>query len=141
MHLGPVITHPGPQATLTVTHRLGAGLGAREAIMKPASPTQVGVCIDGYNLYYATRCGAAGTYSLLRPSDSRRILDSKLDQIEAAGVDFVVAVNPAASTSFKPGCASAVLESRPSTSPNCSSRRCRMAFLGDRNLLSSVGPG
>ncbi len=39
-------------------------------------------------------CGAAGTYSLLRPRDSRRILDPKLDAIEAAGVDYVVAVNP-----------------------------------------------
>ncbi|WP_410808956.1 (Fe-S)-binding protein [Micromonospora sp. 067-2] len=42
----------------------------------------------------ATCCGAAGTYSLLRPEESRRILDAKLDEIEAAGVDFVVAVNP-----------------------------------------------
>jgi glycolate oxidase iron-sulfur subunit len=39
-------------------------------------------------------CGAAGTYSLLRPTDSRRILDPKLDEITAAGVDYVVAVNP-----------------------------------------------
>lgn len=39
-------------------------------------------------------CGSAGTYSLLRPRDSKRILDPKLDAIEAAGVDYVVAVNP-----------------------------------------------
>jgi glycolate oxidase iron-sulfur subunit len=39
-------------------------------------------------------CGSAGTYSLLRPRDSRRILEPKLDAIEAAGVDLVVAVNP-----------------------------------------------
>ena len=39
-------------------------------------------------------CGAAGTYALVRPRDSRRVLDPKLDQIEAAGVDYVVAVNP-----------------------------------------------
>jgi glycolate oxidase iron-sulfur subunit len=39
-------------------------------------------------------CGAAGTYSILRPGDSKRILDDKLDEIEAAQVDFVVAVNP-----------------------------------------------
>ncbi|MFV2112432.1 (Fe-S)-binding protein [Micromonospora sp. LOL_025] len=42
----------------------------------------------------ATCCGAAGTYSLLRPKESRRILDAKLDEIEASGVDLVVAVNP-----------------------------------------------
>jgi glycolate oxidase iron-sulfur subunit len=39
-------------------------------------------------------CGAAGTYALLRPDDSRRVLDDKLDEIEAADLDLVVAVNP-----------------------------------------------
>jgi glycolate oxidase iron-sulfur subunit len=39
-------------------------------------------------------CGAAGTYSMLRPAESRRLLAEKLDSIEAAGVDLVVAVNP-----------------------------------------------
>ena len=39
-------------------------------------------------------CGAAGTYALLRPVDSRRVLDQKLDEIEAAGLDYVIAVNP-----------------------------------------------
>jgi glycolate oxidase iron-sulfur subunit len=41
-----------------------------------------------------TCCGAAGTYALLRPADSRRILDAKIDEIEAAGVDYLVVVNP-----------------------------------------------
>ena len=39
-------------------------------------------------------CGAAGTYSLLRPKDSRAVLDPKLDDIEAAAVDYLVVVNP-----------------------------------------------
>jgi len=39
-------------------------------------------------------CGAAGTYSMLRPHDSRRILAAKLDAIEAASVDVVAVVNP-----------------------------------------------
>ena len=39
-------------------------------------------------------CGAAGTCALVRPRDSRRVLDPKLDQIGAAGIDYVVAVNP-----------------------------------------------
>ena len=39
-------------------------------------------------------CGSAGTYSLLRPADSRRLLAPKLDAYQAAGVDYVVAVNP-----------------------------------------------
>jgi glycolate oxidase iron-sulfur subunit len=41
-----------------------------------------------------TCCGAAGTYALVRPKDSRRVLDPKLAQIAEADVDFVVAVNP-----------------------------------------------
>lgn len=39
-------------------------------------------------------CGAAGTYALLRSADSRKVLAPKLAEIEAAGVDYVVAVNP-----------------------------------------------
>ena len=39
-------------------------------------------------------CGSAGTYSLLRPRDSKRVLAPKLDAYEAAGVDYVVTVNP-----------------------------------------------
>jgi len=39
-------------------------------------------------------CGAAGTYALVRPRDSRRVLDPKIDEIEAARIDYVVAVNP-----------------------------------------------
>lgn len=39
-------------------------------------------------------CGAAGTYAILRPADSKRVLDRRLDEIEAADLDYVVAVNP-----------------------------------------------
>jgi glycolate oxidase iron-sulfur subunit len=39
-------------------------------------------------------CGAAGTYSLLRPRDSRAVLAPKLDEVEAAGIDYLVVVNP-----------------------------------------------
>ncbi len=42
----------------------------------------------------AACCGAAGTYALLRPKDSRRVLDPKLDEIEAAGIDYLIVVNP-----------------------------------------------
>ncbi|MGW7480620.1 (Fe-S)-binding protein [Nonomuraea muscovyensis] len=41
-----------------------------------------------------TCCGAAGSYALVRPRDSRRVLDAKLDEIEAAGLDCVAVVNP-----------------------------------------------
>ncbi|MFF1271966.1 (Fe-S)-binding protein [Streptomyces marokkonensis] len=39
-------------------------------------------------------CGAAGTYALLRPADSRKVLDPKLTEVETADVDYVVALNP-----------------------------------------------
>ncbi|MFJ6661843.1 (Fe-S)-binding protein [Streptomyces sp. NPDC091377] len=39
-------------------------------------------------------CGAAGTYAMLRPTDSRAVLDPKLDALERAEVDYIVAVNP-----------------------------------------------
>jgi glycolate oxidase iron-sulfur subunit len=42
----------------------------------------------------ATCCGAAGTYALLRPKESQQVLAPKLDQIERAGIDVVVVVNP-----------------------------------------------
>lgn len=50
---------------------------------------------DLVEIHGAARCcGAAGTYSLLRPADSRQLLETKLDEIESADVDFVVVVNP-----------------------------------------------
>ncbi|THA25218.1 (Fe-S)-binding protein [Streptomyces sp. RKND-216] len=39
-------------------------------------------------------CGAAGTYAMLRPADSRAVLDPKLAALAEADLDFVVAVNP-----------------------------------------------
>lgn len=42
----------------------------------------------------AACCGAAGTYSLLRPRDSRTVLAKKLDEIKAAEIDYLVVVNP-----------------------------------------------
>jgi glycolate oxidase iron-sulfur subunit len=39
-------------------------------------------------------CGAAGTYSILRPRDSERVLRGKLDEIANADLDYVVTVNP-----------------------------------------------
>jgi glycolate oxidase iron-sulfur subunit len=48
-------------------------------------------------------CGAAGTYSLLRPRDSRRILAAKLDAVEAADVDYLVVVNPGCQRQLETG--------------------------------------
>jgi glycolate oxidase iron-sulfur subunit len=51
----------------------------------------------------ASCCGAAGTYAMVRPEDSRRVLAPKIEEIEAAGVDFVVAVNPGCLRQLKQG--------------------------------------
>jgi glycolate oxidase iron-sulfur subunit len=42
----------------------------------------------------AACCGAAGTYAILRPEDSARVLDRHLDEIAAADLDAIVVVNP-----------------------------------------------
>jgi len=39
-------------------------------------------------------CGAAGTYAILRPDDSARLLDRHLDEIADADLDVVAVVNP-----------------------------------------------
>ncbi len=66
------------------------GLGVHE--QPRALVARVGELVE---LPHASECcGAAGTYALLRPDDSRRVLDDKLDEIEAADLDLVVAVNP-----------------------------------------------
>ena len=39
-------------------------------------------------------CGAAGTYAVLRPEDSARVLDRHLDEIAAAELDVIAVVNP-----------------------------------------------
>jgi len=42
----------------------------------------------------AACCGAAGTYAILRPDDSARVLERHLDEIAAAELDAIVVVNP-----------------------------------------------
>jgi len=39
-------------------------------------------------------CGAAGTYAILRPNDSARVLDGHLDEIADADLDVLAVVNP-----------------------------------------------
>jgi glycolate oxidase iron-sulfur subunit len=48
-------------------------------------------------------CGAAGTYALMRPDDSLRFLDVKLDEIKGAGVDVIVSGNPGCLLQFRQG--------------------------------------
>jgi glycolate oxidase iron-sulfur subunit len=68
--------------------RNGLGVSAEPRQLIAAVAEFVPVAGDG------SCCGSAGTYSLLRPKDARRVLDPKLDAVEAAGVDYLVAVNP-----------------------------------------------
>jgi glycolate oxidase iron-sulfur subunit len=42
----------------------------------------------------AACCGAAGSYAILRPEDSARVLDGHLDEIADAGLDVIAVVNP-----------------------------------------------
>jgi glycolate oxidase iron-sulfur subunit len=48
-------------------------------------------------------CGAAGTYALMRPDDSLRFLDAKLEEIRAADVDVIVSGNPGCLLQFRQG--------------------------------------
>jgi glycolate oxidase iron-sulfur subunit len=41
----------------------------------------------------ATCCGAAGSYAVVRPTDSARVLDPHLDEIAAADLDVIAVVN------------------------------------------------
>jgi glycolate oxidase iron-sulfur subunit len=68
--------------------RNGLGVSAEPRALLGAVADFVPVTGDG------SCCGSAGTYSLLRPKDARRVLDPKLDAVDAAGVDYLVAVNP-----------------------------------------------
>ena len=42
----------------------------------------------------AACCGGAGSYAIVRPEDSARVLDGHLDEIADADLDVIVVVNP-----------------------------------------------
>ena len=79
--------------------RNGLGVSAEPRALLGAVADFVPVAGDG------SCCGSAGTYSLLRPKDARRVLDPKLDAVEAAGVDYLVAVNPGCLRQWQTGLA------------------------------------
>jgi glycolate oxidase iron-sulfur subunit len=99
-------TDAAPVGEVTVSDGSGGGRRARVAIQDSCHLRNgLGVAAEPRALIGAVAefvpvtgeagcCGSAGTYSLLRPRDSRRVLEPKLDAIEAADVDYVVAVNP-----------------------------------------------
>ena len=79
--------------------RNGLGISAEPRALLGAVADFVSVAGDG------SCCGSAGTYSLLRPKDARRVLDPKLDAVEAADVDYLVAVNPGCLRQWQTGLA------------------------------------
>jgi glycolate oxidase iron-sulfur subunit len=89
---GPVTDRPAerPRVALQDSCHLRNGLGVwrepRELIAQVADYVELPSA--------AVCCGAAGTYAMLRPRDSAAVLGPKLDEIAAADVDYVVAVNP-----------------------------------------------
>ncbi len=50
-------------------------------------------------------CGSAGIYSLLRPEDSTRVLDPKLDALEKSGATTLVTSNPGCQLQWETGIA------------------------------------
>lgn len=75
----------GLQESCHLRNGLGVSGPARELIERVA---------DFVPLASSDRCcGSAGTYSMLRPEDSQRVLDVHLDEIEAADLDLLVVVN------------------------------------------------
>ena len=91
------IARAGLQDSCHARNALGAAPQPRDLIARVADYVELpsaGTC-----------CGAAGTYSLVRPGDARRILDPKLDEIEAAGIDYLVVVNPGCQQQVQTGLA------------------------------------
>jgi glycolate oxidase iron-sulfur subunit len=100
--LGRLTVHGRPlrvglQDSCHLRHGLGETAAPRALIARVAEYVELpsaGSC-----------CGAAGTYAVLRPETSAAVLDPHLDEIAAAGVDVVVAVNPGCQRQLEQGLA------------------------------------
>jgi glycolate oxidase iron-sulfur subunit len=57
-------------------------------------------------------CGAAGTYAILRPRDSARVLRRHLDEIADANLDVIAVVNPGCYRHLKQGIRGAGIRTR-----------------------------
>jgi glycolate oxidase iron-sulfur subunit len=83
-------THRRPRIGLQDSCHLRNGLGVwrepRELIAR------VGEYVELPSA--AACCGAAGSYAILRPKDSARVLDRHLDEIADAHLDVIAVVNP-----------------------------------------------
>jgi glycolate oxidase iron-sulfur subunit len=76
----------GLQDSCHLRDGLGVTVAPRDLIAQVAQYLEVSGSADC--------CGAVGTYALVRPADSRRVLNRRLGAIEAAGIDYLVVVNP-----------------------------------------------
>ena len=80
---------------------------ARNALGVAASPRALVARVAEYVELPSsgTCCGSAGSYSLLRRADARRVLDTHLDEIEVSGVDLLVVINPGCQLQVRSGLA------------------------------------
>ena len=57
-------------------------------------------------------CGSAGIYSLLRPDDSKAVLEPKLESLRGSGAQVLVTANPGCQLQWSQGVARAGLDVR-----------------------------
>jgi glycolate oxidase iron-sulfur subunit len=86
------ITRNGRVARIAIQDscHLRNGLGVADTIRSLVS--RMGTLVDLRTA--ADCCGAAGSYSLLRPEDARRVFDAKRNEISDSDLDVIVVVNP-----------------------------------------------
>ena len=91
-------THPPARAVPRAPLRIGLqdSCHARNGLGVWQEPRELLARIGNYvELPSASSCcGAAGTYAILRPNDSARVLERHLDEIADAELDIIAVVNP-----------------------------------------------
>src|SRR5450755_2019627 len=98
-HNGPAPARNGAAPAPPATGRLRIGLQdschLRNGLGVWREPRELIARIGEYVELPSTAscCGAAGSYSVVRPKDSARVLDPHLDEIAAADLDVIVVVN------------------------------------------------
>jgi hypothetical protein len=72
---------------------LGRIVGAANVEVRPTALVPYRTCFDPADDRQRSR-GAAGTYAIVRPRESRRILEAKLAALAELDLDFLAVVNP-----------------------------------------------
>jgi hypothetical protein len=70
-------------------------------------------------------CGSAGSYNLVEPAMSRRLLERKVTNIVNSGAECVVAANPDAPCRSEPACAAAACRFASHIRSSCCAKRTR----------------